>query len=170
MTLALFSRFRPALVTLGWLLMPGLALAHGAHFKPFGGELRAYVFEYSLGEPVARAEVIVYPPEDSADFQTGETDAQGVFAFAPNRPGTWRLEVRDGKGHAIRKYVNVGAAAGGAATLPAGDTPAHSSGAAIAWLLLAVSLLANVVFALAAIQTRSAWRRSSNSPTVRKGT
>ncbi len=79
------------------------------------------------------------------------------------RPGTWRLEVRDGKGHAIRKYVNVGAAAGGAATLPAGDTPAHSSGAAIAWLLLAVSLLANVVFALAAIQTRSAWRRSSTA-------
>jgi len=131
--------------------------AHGAHFGPYDGELRAFSFEYSLGEPVAGADVTVFRPDEQSSFQTGRTDARGVFAFAPDRPGSWRLEVRDGKGHAVRQVVNVG----GAEQTPAADAPR----AAHAWpqglvLVLAASLLGNLLLGLLWLQERRAIDRS----------
>lgn len=134
------------------LLIPAYASAHGAHSKPYGGEVRAYVFEYALGEPLRRGEVSVFPPDSDQRYVSGLTDGQGVFAFAPDRPGAWRLEVRDGKGHAIQRYVRVG---GEDSRLIAGEASQDHAGAP-PWMLLmvAISLLLNAWLGLLLLQRR----------------
>ncbi|MEN8821192.1 MAG: hypothetical protein ABF271_08810 [Abyssibacter sp.] len=126
------------------------AQAHGAHSKPYGGELRAYQFEYALGEPLRRAEVSVYPPDSEQRYVHGWTDAQGVFAFAPDRPGAWRLDVRDGKGHALQRYVRVGAPTSAEAGTTDVERDSVMPGGLI--VVLAISLLLNAWLALVLLQ------------------
>ncbi|WP_163335761.1 DUF4198 domain-containing protein [Desulfopila sp. IMCC35008] len=58
-------------------------------------------FSYSDGKPVSYAEVIVWSPADKkVEFQNSRTDKNGRFAFSPDTPGMWRIEMSDGMGHA----------------------------------------------------------------------
>ena len=42
----------------------------------------------------------IYSPADTEEeFQTGRTDANGVFAFVPDTAGEWGFIVDDGMGH-----------------------------------------------------------------------
>lgn len=157
---------RNAVRLLALTMLWGIALSaqgHGAHSKPYGGEVRAYQFEYALGEPLRRAEVSVYPPDSEQRYLQGWTDQQGVFAFAPARPGAWRLEIRDGKGHAIQRYVRVGP------TTATSAAPNHDPAPALARhgmvLLLALSLLLNAWLSLMLLQQRQInQRQTTDSP------
>ena len=88
------------------LAAPG-AMAHGVHAHAIEGGygLRAV---FSNGEPMAFAEVTVYAPETGDEiWQRGTTDRQGNFLFMPDRPGTWRMIINDGLGHAVQSEITV---------------------------------------------------------------
>jgi nickel transport protein len=55
---------------------------------------------YDHAEPAGRADVSIFRPGDTeSPYQTGSTDAAGMFAFVPSKPGTWLTIVDDGFGH-----------------------------------------------------------------------
>jgi nickel transport protein len=61
---------------------------------------------YSTEDPAEGVECVLFAPGSNEEkFQTGETDANGVFSFVPDAAGLWRLVVDDGQGH--RKEVSV---------------------------------------------------------------
>lgn len=144
-------RGRRALV---WMLAAGMvwsavAGAHGARGEVYTGDVRAVTFAYSVGEPMAAADVRVYAPGADAPHQAGRTDAAGQFAFVPDRPGTWRVEARDGRGHVVDMTVPVGGSVGSTADQTAAQSTSHHDqghghgGRWLVWLLV-VSLLVNV--------------------------
>jgi nickel transport protein len=67
-------------------------------------------FGYGHDDPARGAPVAVYSPADpSKPFQTGQTDQRGVFVFAPDRPGEWRVVADDAEGHREEAKVTVAA-------------------------------------------------------------
>ena len=56
---------------------------------------------YDDGEPMAFAEVEVTEADTGTVTQTGRTDRNGVFVFAPDRSGKWRVVINDGMGHRL---------------------------------------------------------------------
>jgi len=87
----------------------GVSLAHGVKYKilrtPPGIEVR---YEDVRGSPMSYAAVKVYPPDNpSLPFQEGYTDRNGRFAFLPDKPGVWKVEVNDGMGHAVEVEIEV---------------------------------------------------------------
>jgi nickel transport protein len=52
-------------------------------------------------------DVRIIAPAGEEPFQTGKTDRNGVFTFAPDASGTWWLEVDDGMGHQARHEVDI---------------------------------------------------------------
>jgi nickel transport protein len=80
---------------------PPDARAHGTDYSLVEGEaLTAVAFNYSDGEPMAYAEVLVFSPQDpKVEHQNGRTDKHGKFAFCPDMPGAWRISANDGMGH-----------------------------------------------------------------------
>ena len=65
---------------------------------------------YGSHDPAAGCDVAVQRPGSIDEaFQTGRTDANGVFSFVPDRAGDWRLTFDDGMGHLIVKVVNTDA-------------------------------------------------------------
>ncbi|MFC1627483.1 hypothetical protein ACFL3H_00030 [Gemmatimonadota bacterium] len=55
---------------------------------------------WSGGGPAAGVPVSIYAPDESEEtWQSGETDANGLFAFLPDRAGEWRFVADDGMGH-----------------------------------------------------------------------
>ena len=63
---------------------------------------------YDEDTPVAKASVRAFAPSDvSSPFQVGETDANGVFGFLPDREGTWRVVVDDGTGHRLELQIGI---------------------------------------------------------------
>jgi nickel transport protein len=74
---------------------------------------------YAGTEPCPYASVLVYAPgETKTEHQNGRTDAQGLFAFVPDRPGIWRFVIDDEMGHRKDMTVDV-TAAGGPVTVSA---------------------------------------------------
>ena len=139
---------RPAVLALA--LLPVLAWAscvdaraHGTGSRALPPEtpLRAVLFHYSTGEPMSWTGVRIFAP-DGSEWVQARTDAAGVAAFAPDRPGTWRLQARDEEGHQAEAEVPVDKVA--APAKPAADGP----GALWPRVLLGLSLLANVFLAL----------------------
>ncbi|ELR97581.1 carboxypeptidase-like regulatory domain-containing protein [Gloeocapsa sp. PCC 73106] len=65
---------------------------------------------YDQGQPMAKAQVVVYAPSDPATpWLKGETDAQGNFSFIPDplQPGNWDIKVRQsGHGALITIPIN----------------------------------------------------------------
>ena len=56
---------------------------------------------YDDGEPMSYAAVEITAPDGGVVFQKGRTDRNGVFMFAPDGPGRWRIAVSDGMGHRL---------------------------------------------------------------------
>lgn len=56
---------------------------------------------YDDGEPMRYAAVTVHAPDGDTEFQTGRTDRNGIFMFAPDQSGKWRVIVEDGIGHRL---------------------------------------------------------------------
>ncbi len=83
-------------------------LAHGIHFEtaqePPVVIVKAY---FSRTSPVAGALVEVYAPGDERPYQTGRSDAEGYFAFLPDRAGEWAVRIDDERGHVDRVAVVV---------------------------------------------------------------
>lgn len=65
-------------------------------------------FGYGPRDPAKGAPVTVFSPADpGTPFQTGQTDQRGVFVFAPDRPGAWRVVADDGEGHREEARIEV---------------------------------------------------------------
>ena len=114
-------------------LLTGALYAHDIDFSvetaPNAVSVR---FGYGPEDPARNAPVRVFSPADPANpFQTGATDQRGLFVFAPDRPGEWRVIVDDSEGH--REEAKVTVAADGAVTLPQSHGHSHS-GPGATWL------------------------------------
>lgn len=83
------------------LLWASLAYGHGVTYGICDEHAMAFRFGYAGGDPMSYVEAKVFAPESppNLEFQNGRTDARGVFAFVPDRPGPWRVEARDNLGH-----------------------------------------------------------------------
>jgi nickel transport protein len=62
------------------------------------GDVVVATVRYAGGTPVVGADVVIRAPGDAA-YQSGTTDAAGLFAFVPAHPGEWQVLVDDGMGH-----------------------------------------------------------------------
>ncbi|MCU0536058.1 MAG: carboxypeptidase-like regulatory domain-containing protein [Hydrococcus sp. Prado102] len=79
---------------LGW---QGKTLAHGVTINYEMTQAIAIEAAYDTGEPMAKAQVIVYAPDNpSTPWQKGTTDEKGKFVFTPDRAkaGNWEITVR----------------------------------------------------------------------------
>ncbi|MEB3181381.1 MAG: hypothetical protein VKL59_20450 [Nostocaceae cyanobacterium] len=83
---------------LGILGLPGVAFAHSVetdYFLTPKSELEFQV-KFSTGEPYHDAQVQVYAPNDtSKPWKQVKTNAQGEFAFLPDKsiPGEWTVKI-----------------------------------------------------------------------------
>ena len=93
--------FRISFGLLLFCLVSGTAYGHGVTHGFIHEGAVAVQFSYSGGEPFSYCQVKVFGPGDDPDleFQNGRTDARGVFAFVPDRTGTWRMVAWDESGH-----------------------------------------------------------------------
>ena len=77
------------------------AMAHGTESLVVEGAV-AIKAVYDDQSPMAFCDVSVFAPGESTEpFLTGASDANGHFAFVPDRMGTWSLQVDDGMGHLV---------------------------------------------------------------------
>lgn len=76
--------------------------AHGTHgySDPASSGVRI-VAAYDDGEPMRYCKVEITAPDTEIAFQSGYTDRNGLFLFAPDQPGRWRIAVHDGMGHRL---------------------------------------------------------------------
>lgn len=137
------------------LLILLLAGALGAHdvevaIQP-SGETLVLSATYAGTDPVMDATVEVYPPSAAQIFQSGKTDANGRFAFLPDRPGAWKIVIDDEFGHRVEREAAW--TGGGAGNAPA----AHARGLST-WqkMLVGVSLIFGVTGVWAWFRSRSA--------------
>jgi nickel transport protein len=139
-------RVMPALAVLLALLAPAVGHGHGAGYQVVtDGTAVSLVFHYAGGQPMAYAAVRVFGPGDAeVEFQNGRTDRQGGFSFRPDRAGDWRIEVQDGRGHAVQATVPAAAPdPTGSALVPPPREPRNWQNAT-----LGLSLIGNVFLAL----------------------
>ncbi len=90
-------------------LSVGTVHAHGTGFRLLpDSDVIAVRFFYTGGAPMAYAQSHIQGPEsDQPEHQNGRTDCKGIFAFCPDRPGTWHLTVDDGRGHRVNAKIEV---------------------------------------------------------------
>lgn len=136
------------------------AHAHGTAYKLLQSPtLAAIQFQYSDGEPMAYAEVLVFSPQElKVEHQNGRTDRHGKFAFCPDMPGAWRISVNDGMGHLCKATVQVDQeAATGKAERPRQETDLKAPVAASRTIKIVagLSLIANLAFAACFFRRRS---------------
>jgi nickel transport protein len=137
----------PALLLVAILACPSQGLAHGTGSRWLEGPAAPLVvlFHYSTGEPMAWVAIKVYGPGDTAmEYQDARTDKAGVFAFVPDRPGSWRVVAKDDQGHQAVAETTVSTSMvrhDGSSSQPA----AASQGRAVA---LGLSLLLNLLLGL----------------------
>ncbi|MEM9089682.1 MAG: carboxypeptidase-like regulatory domain-containing protein [Cyanobacteria bacterium P01_F01_bin.53] len=93
-----------------WVHSAGPAQAHGAKIEvlPQAVEIIA---AFETGEPMDNAQVAVYAPDRlDTPWQTGQTDSEGRFSFAPDTDladGLWEVTVRKA-GHGQTKSFSLG--------------------------------------------------------------
>lgn len=81
------------------------ALGHGVQGMLADGVVGVQ-FVYEGGAPLRAADVTATLADTSETIE-GLTDSQGRFAFFPDQPGEWQVEVNDGMGHRARLVVDV---------------------------------------------------------------
>lgn len=96
-------RLRPWIYAWAFLLAAsGMAHAHGMFHEITRKETVVVTAEFDDGDPASYAQVKVYSPDGGeVEYQNGRTDRKGCFAFLPDRPGEWRIEIDGGMGHRI---------------------------------------------------------------------
>lgn len=131
---------------------------HSVLARPLVGGGVAMQFVLSSGEPLADASIRIDAP-DGAVHLAGRSDRLGRAAFVPDRPGAWRLEITDRRGHTAVQQVEIGADL----AIPRQSRWRH-------WLLR-LSLLANLVLAggLGLALGRGGGRRSGAALTGKEG-
>ena len=134
------------------LLWASLAHGHGVTYGLCDEHAMVVRFDYAGGEPMSYVEAKVFGPESPPDleFQNGRTDARGVFAFVPDRPGPWRVEAWDNLGHkgsieVLVEHSSTGLNAGSQVETIKNDS-------AVIKILLALSVIANLAFVIAFIK------------------
>ena len=91
-----------------WMIaIPAGVSGHGTDYRVLNeAPVIVTEFFYSDKEPMRYAEVLIFSPEDdNIEYQNGRTDQNGRFAFYPEIPGSWRIKVNDGVGHAVEATV-----------------------------------------------------------------
>jgi len=81
-------------------LLPVQIEAHGVEGRIESGGV-VVAASYQGGEVMSHARVTVQAPDSGKTYQKGNTDRNGRFAFAPDKPGTWRLVIADDMGHRL---------------------------------------------------------------------
>lgn len=93
------------------------AQAHGVKLEYQNTQAIQLQAAYETGEPMAKAQVAIFAPNDPAKpWLTGTTDDQGRFVFTPDsaQSGSWEVQVRQA-GHGDVLTIPIG---GQAANLP----------------------------------------------------
>lgn len=90
---------------------------------------------YGHDTPAKNTAVRVYSPNEEAKFQTGTTDRNGLFVFAPDKPGDWMVAIDDELGHQSQSTVTIDA------TLAPVTAPEPTGGSTWRDALTGVSLL-----------------------------
>lgn len=104
-------------------VLPNLAHAHGALIKYKMAPAVALQAMYDDGEPMAKAQIIVYAPSNPVEpWLTAMTDEKGHFTFVPDQSihGEWAVQARQA-GHGAMAHINIGGDA--ASSDDAADTP-----------------------------------------------
>ncbi len=83
------------------LVFASSPLAHGVRGRFYQGPFLGLEATYSDGTPMSYARTKVFYDREKIPFQTGVTDRNGRFLFAPDRPGRYRVIVEDGEGHRL---------------------------------------------------------------------
>lgn len=98
------------------LYLPTTAYAHGAKIEYTVATSIEIVAKYDSGEPMAKAQVSIYAPDNpSTPWLTGTCDEEGRFSFTPDTsiPGTWDIQVRQaGHGDMIHITIDEGSVSG----------------------------------------------------------
>jgi len=95
-------------LVLYFFCITGLGLAHGVAYQVSTDSSIIIKVEYDDGDAMSYADVLIYSPDDKkVEYQNGRTDKNGVFAFVPDKPGVWKVEVDDGMGHGLVTEVTV---------------------------------------------------------------
>lgn len=103
---------------------PSSLYAHGAvieYSQTTGIALQA---KYDTGQPMPKAQVAVYAPDNPAKpWLTGTSDEQGRFRFVPDpaKPGTWSVQARLA-GHGAMVHILIKDGEPAKTTLAATDT------------------------------------------------
>jgi len=85
---------------------PFKGMAHGVRgMVAYGGVI--VKAEYTTGEPMSYAKVVITAPDKKVPFQIGRTDRNGRFCFYPDTHGKWRVVVEDGMGHRLEVELPV---------------------------------------------------------------
>jgi len=85
----------------GMLFFSSSPLAHGVRGHLYQGPYLGIEASYSDGLPMSYARVRVFFNREKIPFQTGVTDRNGRFLFAPDRKGPYRIVIEDGEGHRL---------------------------------------------------------------------
>lgn len=139
-----------------FLIIPAVASAHGTDYRVLDDAPAVSAeFFYADGVPMCYAEVLIFSPDnEKVEYQNGRTDQAGRFAFVPSVPGSWKIQVSDGMGHAVHTAVDVkrkeSSAEGAPASSPNFADFRHLSHAAPLWIRagLGLSALVNIFFFL----------------------
>lgn len=86
------------------------AAAHGVRAEVDAGPITTVTVTHDDGTPLADTPFTVMPPDGSAAFLSGSTDASGRVSFRPDRPGAWKVRIAAVDGHGAVVTVNVDSA------------------------------------------------------------
>jgi nickel transport protein len=79
----------------------GAAGAHELVLDTTSGAAVLLDLRYGDGTPFSYESYEIRAEGEGIPFQTGRTDSNGRVAFAPGRPGTWRITARSEDGHGV---------------------------------------------------------------------
>jgi nickel transport protein len=138
-----------ALAMIWMTALPAAAAAHGTGYRLIEeAPVIAAEFFYSDKEPMRYAAVLVFSPENNeAEYQNGRTDQNGRFVFYPEMPGTWRITVKDGMGHAVQAEIPVNAPETGSGAIKGlADKNTAPGGRSSKWIkiMLGLSIVLNL--------------------------
>jgi nickel transport protein len=89
-------------MAMGGVFLAGIPLtvcSHGIRLEKTSSALSVQALD-ERDSPVTEGDVTVFPSNDSTSlFRQGKLDGEGRFSFYPDRPGGWRVVVKDGRGH-----------------------------------------------------------------------
>jgi len=94
------------IIVLIFFTFPVSLHAHGVRGKTGRGGI-VVIAEYTTGEPMSYAKVVITAPDKKIPFQIGRTDRNGRFCFSPDVPGQWVVVVSDEMGHRLEVTVPV---------------------------------------------------------------